>query len=369
MASPSLSGASAIGRYFTVVSLVPSVVFVAYVTLLLRSGTWAGSSVDFAGSAAGLDVKDVALSGVASLLVALALHPLQFAVIQIFEGYWGSSYCARKFATRHIMRHRHRAMRLRNLATDKDLAARPPAQFDERGELRAQPPYATRVDAKATDVESFFTSIEAERLNASYPDALEHIMPTRLGNVLRRYEHLAGIHYGLDSISSVPRMLQVADPRDVAYVQNQRMQMELALRVATLALAAMLLTIVFMWRHGPWLLLALAPYAIAFASYRGAVVVAHEYGTALAVLIDLNRFAFYERIRLPLPDDLEEERSNNARLADVLSLDNVPAEKREAEPTFLDYVHPPPVVPVTLYGPGTQQSQQDAGKVDEGSGG
>jgi hypothetical protein len=125
-------------------------------------------------------------------------------------------------------------------------------------------------------------------------------MPTRLGNVLRRYEQLAGI-------------------------------------------------------------LALVPCTIAFASYRGAVVVAHEYGTALVVLTDLNRFSLYEQMRLPLPDDLEDERTTNKQLATVLSLDNVTADKREAEPAFLDFVHPPPT-PLIIYGGSTGQQPPDGGK-------
>lgn len=86
------------------------------------------------------------------------------------------------------------------------------------------------------------------------------------------------------------------------------------MRTAFLALVAAGLTLVFMWRHGLWMLLALGPYAVGYLSYRGAVVVAHEYGTALAVLIELNRFKLYERLQQPQPDNAAQERATNARL-------------------------------------------------------
>lgn len=127
-----------------------------------------------------------------------------------------------------------------------------------------------------------------------------------------------------------------------------------------MALMATALTVLFMWRNGPWLLLALVPYALAFASYRGAVVVAHEYGTAVAVLIDLNRFALYERMHLPSSGDLEEEKEHNRNLVNVLRLDNLFVRKRLRDEAFLDYVHPPapvPVVPVSP-APGTPFAPQ-----------
>lgn len=310
--------------------------FVAYLALLVRSGAWGGGDVDWPGAFGNFGFNDLAIFGVASLLVALALHPLQFTVIQVFEGYWGNSGLAAKLALRNTMRHRRRAVALRSATFERNQEAHPRPEPPSD----IQPPYAARGDATSAQVASLLLSIEAGRLYDGYPHQFEHVMPTRLGNVLRRYEVLAGAQYGLDSIACVPRLLQVADVRDVAYVQNQRMQMELALRTSALALAASVLTLLFMWHHGPWMLLGLAPYAVAFAAYRGAVIVAHEYGTALAVLIDLNRFSLYDRLHLKLPTDIVDERTNNAALIDVLRLDNIEVSKR-LRTSHLDYVHPP----------------------------
>lgn len=75
----------------------------------------------------------------------------------------------------------------------------------------------------------------------------------------------------------------------------------------------------FLWRHGLWLLIAVALYALAWAFYRGAVVVAHHYGTAMAAVIDLNRFTLYDRLRVAQPDSTRSERARNAALNSLLN--------------------------------------------------
>ena len=101
------------------------------------------------------------------------------------------------------------------------------------------------------------------------------------------------------------------------------MQMDLAVRTSVLAMVAALITVVVMWRHSAWLLVAIIPYAISYGAYRGAVTVAHEYGTALSVLIELTRFNLYERLRLPLPKTLDEERDANESLMRAFRLQKV----------------------------------------------
>jgi len=85
-----VSGAKTIGRYFTVVSFLPSVPFVAYVVLLVRSGAW-GGNVHFGQALAKVDAVDGLFLAIGSLVFAMAVHPPQFAIVQAFEGYWGDS--------------------------------------------------------------------------------------------------------------------------------------------------------------------------------------------------------------------------------------------------------------------------------------
>src|SRR5262249_16954528 len=54
--------------------------------------------------------------------------------------------------------------------------------------------------------------------------------------------------------------------------------------------------------------------AVGYAAYRGAVTVAHEYGTAMSVLTELNRFSLYDRLQLQRPATLEDELHQNVDL-------------------------------------------------------
>jgi hypothetical protein len=54
-------------------------------------------------------------------------------------------------------------------------------------------------------------------------------------------------------------------------------------------------------------------------SYRGSVVAAGHYGSALDTLINLDRFMMYQRLHLKLPDSIEEEKMTNASMAELFN--------------------------------------------------
>lgn len=299
-------GSARIGRYFTVVSALPSAVFVSYLYLLVASGAWSGP-VRFDLALRRLDLRAAGVLAVSSFLVAVTLHPLQFTLIQLLEGYWGRSAPARTLAFLRVRHHR----RLSSALNDATAFRNTPSAGTGRAKIS---------DRRATDdiLRAAIDAREAQRLLASYPESLEQVLPTRLGNVLRRYEVNAGYPYKIDAVHAVPRIAMVAGDREVQYVENQRTQLELAVRTSVLAMLAAASTIGVMWRQGPWLLLALAPYVVGYLSYRGAIVAAHEYGIALTVLIELNRFELQKRFHLQLPTTLADERKLNTSLMQLL---------------------------------------------------
>lgn len=144
-------------------------------------------------------------------------------------------------------------------------------------------------------------------------------MPTRLGNVLRSYERLAGYQYGLDAVTVLRHVALVAPSGHVEYLDDQRQLLDLSVRMCLTSILATLISIAFLWHHGPWLAIALVPYVLAYLSYRGAIVVAHEYGAAMSTMIDLDRFALYDYLRLPRPKDTAEEQRTNPGLVELLS--------------------------------------------------
>ena len=80
--------------------------------------------------------------------------------------------------------------------------------------------------------------------------------------------------------------------------------------------------ILFLWHCRFWVFIAIIPYALAYFSYRGSVVAAGHYGSALETLINLDRFALYQQLHLELPGGAAEERKTNKKLARLFNYDD-----------------------------------------------
>ena len=326
-----LSGVrQAIGQYFSLVSLLPSLLLVAYCFALFSSGALLGPpDPDAIGAAlADVDFGEAASLTIAALAVSVVTHPLQFMIVQWAEGYWGLNGLMRRFRELAVERHRRRRDALFTLASEAD---------ELREELEAAdpvPPVTWRRRVRALHYESF-------RLSASYPVGVEHVMPTRLGNALRRYEVGAGAPFGLPAANLLPLVALVAPANELNYLNDRRSAMDLSVRTAANFGIAFVLTVVCFWNDGLWLLTALVPYALAYLSYRGSVVQAHDYGNAMANVIAMNRFTLYERLRVNLPDNVLEERRLHERLQPMHDL--APLER-------LAFKHPPVTQPLPVPG-------------------
>jgi hypothetical protein len=299
---------NAIGRYFSVVSFIPSLFLVGFTFALIESGAWTGNGApDWAKAGnAFTHLGNLALLTLVSIAIGIATHPIQFALVQFMEGYWGTSRLAQRARAARMVRHRRRLEHL-------DFGPSAQAELDLR---KAD-------DEKIILKEKIRTELlsardEGRRLRHGYPVKTDDIMPTRLGNVLRRYERLAGYQYKLDAVRVIRHVAFVAPSEHVEYLNDQRQLLDLSVRMCVTSILASFVAIAFLWHHGPWLAIALIPYGIAYLSYRGAVVVAHEYGAAICTIIDLDRFALYDSLRLPRPKNTRAERSTNAQLIELL---------------------------------------------------
>jgi len=297
-----------IGRYFSLVSFIPSALLVAYVFVLLSSGVpyRPPNPASIVHATSHLSLADVAALTVLSVGLGLVLHPLQFALVQFLEGYWGTGAIAQRARSARIWWHRRRLVALRSrVGYYQHQLGRLPADTNPRARIAM----LSQRD-------------EAVRLSDDQPDEFDLIMPTRLGNVLRYYESAAGAPYRLDAIKVMPYLARVASTEDMDYVNDQRSNLDLAVRLSLVSAIAFIVTLLLLWRYGLWLLVALIPYTIAFLSYRGSVIAASAYGQAFAAIIALNRFALYERLHLPLPKNMPEERERNATLESILDFHN-----------------------------------------------
>jgi hypothetical protein len=294
-----------IGRYFSLVSFIPSAVLVGYLFVLLSSGVpyRPPDPANVVHAASHLSLADGIALTVLSMGLGLVLHPLQFAMVQFLEGYWGTGASAQRARSARMWRHWQRLVALR---TRSGYYRYQLSQLPEDENPRER-----------INIASKWT--EADRLSSNQPDKPDLIMPTRLGNVLRYYESAAGAPYNLDAVYVMPYLARVASAEDMDYVNDQRSNLDLAVRLSLVSAIAFFFSLCVLWRYGLWLLIALIPYTVAFLSYRGAVVAADAYGQAFAAVIALNRFALYERMHLPLPKNMSEERDRNTILGRILA--------------------------------------------------
>jgi len=294
----------AIGRYFSVVSVLPSILLVIYVFLLASSGSWRHPPNwhDAFAAIGNLGIAGAALLAVSGIAFALVLHPLQFSMVQLLEGYWGTGWLAQRIRASRILRH-HEHKRCLNRA-----AASAKSSLDklkQGSELNRR-------------VRLFSMRDEAMRIWRGYPADPDHIMPTRLGNMLRRYEVLSGAPYELDAPTVLPCLALVAPPGHLDYLNDQRSGLDLAVRTSMTSGIACIVTLVFLWHSGLWLLIALIPYGVAYAAYRGSVIAAQSYGIAMAAVIALNRFALYDYLHMEQPLTTARERKMNKTLMYLL---------------------------------------------------
>ena len=343
VASAAVETGRSIGRYFTVISMVPSLLFVLYVYGLFAADAWPGpfQPAKALHAAENLSIAKIVALLVGALLLGLVLHPFQFSMTQLLEGYWGRSCIGLSLARWRIMYYR-RAVRALDVAAKKaeykwahdvECARTTQDRLKRESLQRRQDKNAVHLNNQSGDP-MLADYLRAQALRAAlrqYPDAWRRMMPTRLGNVLRRYEDKAGQQYGLSIVGIAPHLNLVALPGHREYVDDCRKGLDLGVRLCVLFAFATALSVVLLVRDGAWLFLALTPYAVSYLAYRGATSSARAYGTALSTLIDLDRFALYEQLHVPPPSSTEVERVRNAELSKVLSGD---------QKTVLDYAPP-----------------------------
>lgn len=120
---PTLGTGGSIGKYFSVVSVVPSVVFALWVFLVFASLGPSGHPNLATLRENATEPKYFALALVLALVVAILGHPLQFAMVQALEGYWGLGRLGVKLRVHLVQRH------LRRLALAVDVRERAQADY------------------------------------------------------------------------------------------------------------------------------------------------------------------------------------------------------------------------------------------------
>lgn len=318
---PTLGTTKSIGRYFGVVSTLPTVLFIGWLYVLLAAGAWNGppNIPTLQSHSPWREPSASAAALVVAIAIAVVSHPAQFLIVQLLEGYWGASRLGRALhdrATFRQLRLKSRSEALRAEATVLKSGRLPEGHVTSRllspKQLRDDP----RISRHVITWQNMRDT--ARVIDSRYPDEELDIMPTRLGNILRRHELIAGRAVGLPVLDWATYIGMVAAPEHGAYVADQRTQLDLAARISALAGIATAITFGLLWDKNGAALLALAPFGAMLVSYRGALSAADSYGIALRAWVDLNRFRLYDELGLQDVDSAAEERERNEVLEDML---------------------------------------------------
>ncbi len=340
MSTPSLPDATLgvagkIGRNFSVVTVVPSLFFTLWIYALYVSGAWIhepnlGKLRD---AFANWSLAGAAWLVLATVLVGLFIHPLQFPTVQLLEGYWGPSRLARAAVKLRTAHYRAKAQKIGTRLEEHGESLRDKLNdhLGKRAAGLSTDEWRREMDeylAKKADDEALSHALAEDvysKASRRFPERAR-MMPTRLGNALRAVEDRAGRQYGLDAITVAPHLALIAPESHVAYLQDSREQLDLAVRLCSVSLLATVITLSAMLTDGLWLLLALVPYTLAYIAYRAAVSAADEFMTAVSTIIDLNRFALYQHLGLSRPRTTHQERRRNAKLMQLLQNEPDPDE-------------------------------------------
>ena len=154
--------ANSIGRYFSVISVIPSSLYVVFVYLLVAAGSW-HHPPDWSNavtSLAHLGVAGIGLLTLFSIGLGVFLHPIQFVLVQFFEGYWGTGPIAQAFRYQRILRYQRLCTRLN---TDMNSVSDQLADWTKVG---FHTTFASRAPLRSKYDESF-------RVRAAFPGNLD----------------------------------------------------------------------------------------------------------------------------------------------------------------------------------------------------
>ncbi|GID29519.1 hypothetical protein [Paractinoplanes brasiliensis] len=265
------------------------------------------------------------------LFTAVVLRPFQISAVQWLEGYWHDRAATRLVYALAVERHHRR--RGAHLVYSQEVAEQELRlhRFDavarrERARLRRE----RRQDVSSAIVER------------QYPRDAERVMPTLLGNILRRAESVAGERYGLDTVETFPRLYPYLSPRLAEENETQLNVLDAAATLTIVFGTLATVTLPFLARldaHGAIPLMLLM---VAVVSYRGACAAAQRHSVVLAAAFDLHRFDMLAAMRRRMPRNARQEYADNEVLTRVLGGD-FPAEQKLP----WNYVHPDPYPPET----------------------
>lgn len=290
--------AEQIGARFSLVSAVPATILVAFITVLVLAGApghVSGNQV--ARAMSDLNAIDVGLLLVATVVVALVLHPFQLAFVKVLEGYGSDNGLLAPLRRWGLSRYQTRYAHLHGLLSP----SRPGELLDDSERQRLD-------ELRGWAASEIVTLPRKERL-----------LPTSLGNTLRCAEDHAGRRYGLEAVEVIPRLFPLMPSSMTGYIDDARNELDLMASLVLVWLIATVIGFLALFHNGLWIFVTVGTYILAWMAYRGSVAAARAYGETLVWAMDLYRFSLYEQLRIDPPPTHDAELLEGKRVMGFLA--------------------------------------------------
>jgi hypothetical protein len=295
--------------------ILPTALNVLLVGLLVLPNFQEGRSlIDAAApSAAG---KAALLVG-AAVVFGLVLNVLQTPLYRVLEGYllW-PQWAFEKRRQRHVNNKARIAERLKLIRWYQDdmKALREGSDGTNRTELdrirqSAESSEMTRKDQRRSAPQRALLREELRR----YPVDDGQVLPTRLGNAIRRFEEYGWNHYRLDSQSLWSRLISVVPDPVRKQVDTAQIGVDffVCLLYGHIAVAIAAISTIAVEGVDNWTLLAgvIVPLVLVPLWYRLAVATTDQWAVAVQALVDLGRQPLATALGLVIPTTIEDERT------------------------------------------------------------
>lgn len=322
------------GERFSLVSLLPITLLVGYVSFLWASGLYAGAAVNLGGIATeiGKNAGWAVFTVFGIFVVSVLLRPLQISLVWMLEGYWDRTPLLKwiePLARERHLRRRRAAEVTADQAIDLGTSMLLRSVIQDRRRVRMQ------------EIRQRNAELRLDR----YPEDREHegdadeirLMPTMLGNALRKGEDDAGDRYGLDFPTIAPRLYPHLSSRISTEIARNFDAMESGASLTIVFLLAAAGSVPLLWRGDAWFLAAPIALLLALLAHLGTLRTAREHGLLLASAVDLHRFDMLAKLRYQLPRTVDEEWELNQQLSAFLE---AKIEKARVFMRDFHYVHP-----------------------------
>ena len=297
-------GAAAFGRLL-VVNLMPSAILVLCGWITVR-----GAAIDRGNE---LTLMQALMLGhkvdtlpllMAILLIAILAamtQSFQLGFIRLLEGYWGSSRLGIALAGWGVRRRETYVTRLHDMQRVETQARN--KLKPELADLSRRSAHVQRRLLRENRTAEIKLDSAISRLQTHYPPTGVPLLPTRLGNAMRSFEHRAGERYGYKTISTWPRLYHHLSERLTSSYTSSVDALHAAVNFTfAFALSAVVLAVGF-WDDPEVLWLPGICLAATILAYRGALSAACMVGLMESVAYDLHRFDLLTGLRQKLPED------------------------------------------------------------------